>query len=212
MPGFWTGLKALALACLAATHAAAHGYLAQPAARNVQHNSDWCMQCLNAGGAEFARARGHGLCGDPVSDQAPRKHEFGGQFATPRRVAARLRPGETFVARVVFTAFHGGRWSLRMCPGDGSRLTQACLDAHHLATTANAKFVDATKTSATFRVPRAFPRGPAVLQWTYETANSCLPPGYAAAGAASQLQMCAAPGAPAGEGFWNCADVDVGGA
>jgi hypothetical protein len=204
--------KALALACLLATGAAAHGYLAQPAARNVQHNSDWCPACLNAGGAEFARARGHGLCGDPVTDAPPRKHEFGGPFATPRRVAARLRRGETFLARVVFTAWHGGRWSLRLCPGAGAGLSQACLDAGHLSTTANAKFVESPGgspvTSARFRVPRGFPRGPAVLQWTYETANSCLPAGYAGAGTTG-LQTCAAPSAPAGEGFWNCADVDV---
>jgi hypothetical protein len=204
--GRW--IRAAALAALAAT-AAAHGYLAQPAARNVQHNSDWCMHCLNAGGAEFARAHGHGLCGDPVTDAPPRKHEFGGQFATPRRAAARLRPGEPFLARVVFTAWHGGRWSLRLCPGDGRALGQACLDGHRLLTTpANDKFVDASRTSAKFRVPRAFPRGPAVLQWTYETANSCVPAGYA--GGNAGLQMCAAPGAPAGEAFWNCADVDVG--
>lgn len=201
-------LFALVLVAVNAATAAAHGYLAQPAARNVQHNSDWCPQCLNAGGAEFAKANGHGLCGDPVSDARPRKHEYGGAFATPRRTAARLERGGTFVARVVFTAFHGGRWSLRLCPGDGRRLSQACLDAGLLRTITNQTFVDATRTSARFRVPRAAKRGPAVLQWTYETANSCVPAGYHPAIDAG-LSACAAPGAPAAEGFWNCADVDV---
>jgi len=209
----WFGLLKALTACLALASRMvlpvdAHGYLAHPAARNVQHNSDYCPQCLNAGGADFVRQRGHGLCGDPITDPKPRKHELGGVYATPTRYAARLQQGKVFVARTEFTAFHGGRWSLRLC-GKPKQLTQACLDAG-LLKRADGKgpFVDATQLAAAFRVPKNATPGKSVLQWTYETANSCVPAGYASP-ASAQLSACSAPGAPAMEAFWNCADVIV---
>lgn len=44
-------LAALVAACLGAIAVAGHGMLSEPAARNVLANSDWCPQCLSAGGA-----------------------------------------------------------------------------------------------------------------------------------------------------------------
>jgi len=55
------------------------------AARNVLANSDYCKQCLSAGGPSTGQvwpAGKHGLCGDPFSSPTPRKHEAGGKYWT----------------------------------------------------------------------------------------------------------------------------------
>lgn len=47
--------------------ALAHGYLALPAARNVLANSDYCAQCLSAGGELQPRKGG----GEPRKGECP---------------------------------------------------------------------------------------------------------------------------------------------
>lgn len=66
-------LFVLVAACLA-SQVAAHGFLAEPAARNVLANSDYCPQCLNAGGPGVVGGGGkvwpagsHGICGKTFS-------------------------------------------------------------------------------------------------------------------------------------------------
>lgn len=224
--GFLGALKTVAKAVVAylavvgghAPGAHAHGYLAQPAARNVQRNSDYCPHCLNGGGPWLVYASGrpgrHGLCGDPWN--GPKHHEAGGKYATPPRVAAVYRAGQTFRARVKLTANHKGRWSLRLCPvpGGGSAsaerraLTQKCLDAH-LLRRADGKgpFTRVPENRSDFVVKYRLPRGlrckRCVMQWTYETGNSCNPPGIRGSG----LPSCAV--STNGERFWNCADVSI---
>jgi hypothetical protein len=191
--------------------ARAHGYLATPAARNVQHNSDYCMSCLNAGGPGVVYAHGlpgrHGVCGDPWN--APRHHEEGGKYARPPRVAGRYRAGGVLDARVVLTANHGGRWSLKLCPTP-TRLTQRCFD-RFLLRRADGKgpYTRVPGEASTFRVRYRLPKGlrckRCVVQWHYETGNSCTPRGMRAL----------VPGLPrcdrstAGEQFWNCADIRI---
>lgn len=207
-----------ALALLALPGARAHGYMALPAARNVQHNSDYCPHCLNAGGPwqVYAQGRGrprYGVCGDPYT--GPRHHEAGGKYATPPRVAGVYRSGGALVVKVVLTANHKGRWSLRLCPvpGDGSprneRLSQGCFDKNLLwradgrgpfTPVASGKdvYVEA------YRLPRNLACRRCVLQWTYETGNSCTPPGLRDT---AGLPSCAA--STNGEMFWNCADIRI---
>ena len=42
-------VAAVSLTC-SVRPASAHGYLANPVSRNYLHNTDYCPQCLNAGG------------------------------------------------------------------------------------------------------------------------------------------------------------------
>lgn len=216
---------ALAAAARAPVRVRAHGYLARPAARNVQHNSDWCPQCLNAGGPRVVYSQGlparYGVCGDPWN--ATKHHEPGGKYATPPKIAARYRQGQTIAAKVHLTANHQGRWSLRLCPvpGKGSVaaekrvLTQECFDKFLLMRAdGGGPFTlvpgDTSDFIARYRLPAGLACKRCVLQWTYETGNSCRPPGLDDNG--RNLPQCElTPTIPEreGEAFWNCADISI---
>lgn len=209
-----------AVAAGVAMRAAGHGYLATPAARNVQHNSDWCPHCLNAGGPWLVYSRGrparHGVCGDRWD--GPKDHEAGGKFATPPRVAATYLSGQKIVAKVVFTANHRGRWSLRLCPvpagsspaQERRAVTQACFDRHVLRRAdGKGAFTNVPGTASRMKARYVLPKGlrcsRCVMQWTYETGNSCNPVGIRAPNPG--LDSCAV--STNGEQFWNCADVRI---
>jgi len=201
----------LALAAAPLPRARAHGFLADPAARNVQHNSDYCPSCLNAGGPGVVFAHGrharYGVCGDPWN--RPKHHEEGGKYATPPRVAGRYRAGGTLDAKVILTANHGGRWSLRLCPNP-KRVTQRCFDRFLLRRAdGRGPFTPVPGETSVFRVTYRLPKGVrcerCVLQWHYETGNSCNPPGIP--GAVRGLPRC--DRSTAGEAFWNCADIRI---
>lgn len=187
----------------------AHGFLALPRARNVQHNSDWCPGCLN----------GARVCGDP-DEGRPGPHEAFGKYASPPRIAARYPSGGTIAVRVRLTANHMGRWSLRLCPlpdpspaGERRALTQRCLDRWLLRRAdGGGPFTPVPGHLYDFHVRYRLPRGltcrRCVLQWTYETGNSCRPPGLpGAAFAGSNLETCGRW--MRGERFVNCADISV---
>lgn len=200
----------------------AHGFLAVPQARNVQRNSYWCPQCLNAGGPWAVGLRGHGLCGDPGDMVPPRDHEAFGSLANPPVVAGVYKPGATIAVKVTLTANHKGRWSLKLCPipGGGSptaeakALTQACLNAHPLLradTKTPHTYVPPSLSSfeVQYKLPPKVTCKRCVLQWYYQTGNSCNPPGTPPAFATPFLGTCGAPNSAAGEEFWNCADISI---
>lgn len=183
-----------------------HGYLAVPAARNVQHNSDWCPHCLN----------GPRVCGD-ARGQA--HHEAFGKHASPPRIAETYESGGTLKARVVITANHKGRWSLRLCPlkgqspsSEAKTLGPGCLrllrrtdgKGAHVYLPANA-----TGSSAVFRLPPGVKCKRCVVQWRWETGNSCNPRGTPRKWRTPYLSTCGARAAPQGEVFTNCADIRI---
>jgi hypothetical protein len=199
--------------------AAGHGYLAQPPARNVIYNSNYCPQCLNAGGpwkvfGDQPVAR-YGVCGDAIDE--PKDHESGGKYGSTNHAV--FKRFDAFVAKVTLTANHLGRWSLRLCrrrPDDSSTPeTQRCFDAHVLRRVdGSGPFTYVLPGVDTYevwyRLPRRVVCEHCVLQWFYETGNSCTPPGTPPGFANSQLGVCFAPGTwvyP--EQFWNCADVRI---
>jgi hypothetical protein len=208
----WGFIKRATVALLAfVSTVRGHGYLADPAARNVQHNSDYCPGCLNAGGPwlVYSAGRGrprYGVCGDPWN--GPKHHEAGGKYATPIRTARTFKSGQVFTARVVLTANHVGRWSLRLCPR--IKPTQSCFDAHVLQRAdGKGPYTPVPGNKSTFRVRYKLPRGlkckRCVVQWTYETGNSCNPPGIPRPNPG--LDSCKR--STNGEQFWNCADVRI---
>jgi hypothetical protein len=233
------GRKLLGLAVLAANVIAAscHGFLAEPAARNVVHNSNYCPHCLPAGGPGTTYAGGrkwtaagskmwdpkknaaHGVCGDPHT--GPLDHEAGGKFAT-KKITGVYAAGQAITIRVKVTAPHGGRFMFGICPvPDGASpaveraaVTQQCMDRNRLK---NAKdgseyWWFGKKTTGEFEMQFKLPDNieckRCVLQWHWETGNSCTLPGTP-----SEHVMSASMGGCEGsqnmEEFWNCADVTV---
>ena len=224
----WRKLLGLAIVASQAVAAMCHGFMSEPASRNWQRNSNSCPHCLAAGGPGVTFTGGrkwpnslHGVCGD--WHNKPRDHEAGGKFATPPQIAAVYKKGQTITIRIKVTAPHGGRFSFGICNVDGTatpeqeraKTTQACFDANPLT---NA--VDGSRYwwmgkrgngdySMQFKLPPALTCTRCVIQWHYETGNSCdlpgTPPGMHMGGGnmGSCLQSSSI------EEFWNCADVRI---
>ena len=109
-----------------------HGFLAQPRARNVVFNSNFCPHCLNAGGSGATAKGAHGICGDPYD--GPRDHEEGGKYYSDEPQVT-YRRGQDAEFKLVISANHHGRFSFRICEYTGSEkaaLTEACLDENVL--------------------------------------------------------------------------------
>lgn len=224
--GFFRRALALAVAATGVVSAWCHGMMAEPAARNVVHNSNNCPHCLAAGGPGVTFADGrkwpnslHGVCGDPHA--GPLDHEAGGKFAS-KKITGVYAPGQTIAIRIKITAPHGGRFSFGLCPvPDGASdaqeratVTQRCLDSNPLINAA-----DGTKYwwlgqkgsgeyTMQFRLPAALVCKRCVLQWHYESGNSCTIPGTPKQHVLSP-NMVPCDQTSVMEEFWNCADVSI---
>lgn len=228
--GRWSSLLSLALLAARAVLGRCHGMLQEPASRNVVHNSDYCPHCLNAGGPSrtYAGRRRwpnakHGVCGDPADGE--REHEAGGRYAT-RRVTATYEEGQTVRLRVRITAAHGGRFSFGVCPLPRAALrdaaeerrvvTQACFDEHPLTNAADGSRhwwlgrQGEGEYVMKFRLPPGVRCERCVLQWHYESGNSCTIPGTPDRHVVSDgMEPCDRSSNM--EEFWNCADVAIAG-
>ena len=203
-----------------------HGMLSEPKARNVLHNSNYCPHCLSAGGPGVTYAGGrvwpksmHGVCGDPAA--GPLDHEAGGKFAS-KKITGTYVKGQRITVRVTITAPHGGRFSFGLCPvPDGATpvqerlvVTQKCIDANRLKNAEDGSFFWwlGKKGTGEYTIDLLLPPEVSckrcVLQWHYETGNSCTMPG-------TPEQHVVSPGmvpcdkSPNMEEFWNCADVAI---
>lgn len=224
--GFWSRAFAAALVATQVVGALCHGFLAVPAARNVVHNSNYCAHCLSAGGPGVTYGGGrtwpnsrHGVCGDPAA--GPLDHEAGGKFAT-RKITGTYRRGQVVTLRVKMTAPHGGRFSFGLCPvPDGATpaverraVTQKCLDSNRMINvdTGTPYWWYGKRGSGeytmNFRLPPTLVCKRCVLQWHYETGNSCTIPGTPP-GLAMSPNMASCKGSTVMEEFWNCADVTI---
>lgn len=193
--------------------------MVDPAPRNVQHNSDWCAYCLNAGGVDAVYSQGstprYGVCGDPWN--APKHHESTGKYGFTK-ISRRYAKGKTISVRVVLTANHLGRWSVRLCPLSSSsaaaeqkELTATCLQALQRADGSGPyTYVpgDQYNFKVKYRLPRNVSCERCVLQWLYETGNTCRPPGCPKKFTGTNVGTCGSRG-NRGELFVNCADVQI---
>lgn len=199
-------LRALVRWCVGAAcvvQGLCHGYLAQPAARNVQHATDYCRHCLN----------GPEICGDP---RGQHHHEASGKFASPVKIAQRYRAGGVLKARVVITANHMGRWGLRLCalkdasPGAERATLKNCLKPLRLSG-GKGRYVyvpsTASESHGSFRLPRGMSCKRCVVQWRWETSNTCNPPGTPHKYRNPYVGTCTAGLRP--ETFTNCADISI---
>jgi hypothetical protein len=226
---WWKKALAVVVGALSAlAGVASHGMMTEPRARNVVHNSNYCPHCLAAGGPGVTFAGGrvwpnslHGACGDPHT--GPLDHEAGGKFATKVITGTYVR-GQRVTLRIKITAPHGGRFLFGVCPvPDGASdaderraVTQACFDANPLT---NAE--DGTRFwwfgkkavgeyTMDFTLPPNVSCKRCVLQWHYESGNSCTIPGTPAQHVMSP-NMVPCDATSVMEEFWNCADVEIKG-
>lgn len=222
----WRKLLALAVGAACAVAAAAHGMLAEPRARNVVHNSNYCPHCLAAGGPGVTYAGGrvwpnslHGVCGDPHT--GPLDHEAGGKFATKVITGTYLK-GQRITLRIKITAPHGGRFSFGVCPLPDSvtdaeerkLVTQKCFDSNRLLNVEdNTPYwwfgkKPTGEYAMDFKLPPTVHCKRCVLQWHYESGNSCTIPGTPQQHVMS-ANMVSCDQSSAMEEFWNCADITI---
>ncbi|KAL6771970.1 hypothetical protein ACKKBG_A28485 [Auxenochlorella protothecoides x Auxenochlorella symbiontica] len=205
---------AFAIAACLLQHAEAHGYLAVPASRNALHNTDYCPQCLNAGGPAAVSAGNtlqwplshHGMCGDSYTGE--RKHEYGGVSATGT-ITGTYTEGQVVNLTTVITASHKGRFTYRVCviedpASELAELTEECLDKHVLvqADVAGAQNPGSPywydRGTGSYTMSYQLPQGltcdgvnaRCVMQWYYLTGNSCEPPNTDPKYASPQLPSC----------------------
>lgn len=224
MSGWISRLLGAALLAGSAIGAMCHGMLVEPRSRNVVAKSNYCPHCLNAGGPGETYAGGrrwpdalHGVCGDAASGR--RDHEAGGKFAGGA-VTAEYAEGQTVTLRVKITTAHGGRFSFGICPLpddaiERDTVTQACFDAHPLTRAGHDDeryWWLGTRGEGDYSMDFVLPRGVrcsrCVLQWHYESGNSCTIPGTPRKHVVSPgMEPCDRVGVM--EEFWNCADVSI---
>ena len=203
----------VAALALAAPGAHAHGYVSNPASRNLlasRVGAEYDVQSLNGNGpwgtwpsGVWAPGGGgnHPVCGRDV-------------YAAAAPPQATWNSGQTVDLSVTVTAVHAGHFYFGLCPA--GQLSPQCAYSHLLTNAADGKpYYDMAWTGGQrygftgvhdmrFELPAGFVCDPCVLFWHWVTGNSCDPPGAAPSG----MLPCGAPGAVPEE-FWNCADVRV---
>lgn len=196
----------LFIVCALLIVANAHGSLRDPPARNVLADSNNCPQCLNGGG----------ICGDPPGNH---DHEAGGRFSRGR-IGRVYKSGSTIKITLTFTANHMGRLGFKLCDlPDGhlsplkerSLTSQRCFNRHILRRTDGKvySFIRGTEKSVTFayRLPKGVNCSHCVLQWNWETGNSCCPKSTPRQYCGSGVDVCYKYAKP--EVWNNCADVKI---
>lgn len=189
------------------------------AARNVVANSDYCPQCLSAGGpgvvgsgASFPNGK-NGVCGDPYTSPSPRNHEANGKYWTGVSQAT-YTEGQIIELDVVLTAYHKGDFDFRICKIQGtsaedeaSQLTEGCLNLNVLKQAdvpgvqspgSSRYFIGPSSNDWEYRMQYQLPEGltcdgktsRCVMQWHYLTGNSCNPPNTPSKYGSSGLAEC----------------------
>jgi hypothetical protein len=209
------------LSCL--TIVSGHGSVRDPPARNVLANSNYCPDCLNAGGVSVmynglrSKAR-YGVCGDPWN--AKKDHEAGGKFARGK-IARTYKSGSTIGIKLSFSANHMGRMSFSICdlPDrhmskslERSLTTQRCFNKNVLRR-ADGKGVHSflngneEKLTVKYKLPRGLKCKHCVLQWNWETGNSCCPANTSKQYCEFGVSKCFRYTVP--EQWFNCADIKI---
>jgi len=200
-----------------------HGSVRDPPARNVLYNSNDCPDCLNAGGVSVMFDGVHskpkyGLCGDPWN--AKKDHEAGGKFAKGKIVRTYLS-GSTILIKLYFSANHLGKMQFGLCKLPDNRIsssdershtTQKCFDSHVLRRADNRKiylFLRGTEENliVKYKLPRGLKCKHCVLQWRWETGNSCCPDKTPKKYCGPGVSKCFEYSVP--EIWLNCADIRI---
>jgi hypothetical protein len=241
----WKKLLSFVVLATSAVVATCHGFMAEPAARNVLSKT----QHYNAGGlsnqgASYTYAgkrkwtsKGslmwdpkknaqHGVCGGLQGDTNGLDFQAGGKYAT-KKITGTYAAGQTIRIRVEISAPHGGRWQFGVCPvPDGASdaderrvVTQQCMDSNKLINMDKKNAGYGTqfwwfgkRTDGVYELDMKLPDKieckRCVLQWHWETANSCNIPGTPSSEMLSTTKD-SCEGAQNMEEFWNCADIAI---
>lgn len=167
----------------------------------------------------------HGVCGGLTGDTSG-DFEAGGKYVT-KKISGTYAAGQVITLQVSMTAPHGGRWSFGVCKvPDGASdaeerkvVTQQCMDSNKLIIVdpknggkgtpywwvgklPNGMYALQAKLPDNIECKRC------VLQWHWESGNSCTIPGTP-----KEYQMTdskdSCEGATNMEEFWNCADITI---
>ncbi|CAB0035260.1 unnamed protein product [Trichogramma brassicae] len=158
---------------------------------NYNDNEIWC------GGRGFQEAQGGrcGVCGDKVTDRAPRQNENGG-FYGKGVIVRSYKSGERFTAKVELSASHKGYFEFAVCPLDepGQVETEECFAAHpvKLANGFSRYYVTVAGSHmhvVELQLPAALSCQHCSFRWHYTTGHN--------------------PGLKQQETFRNCADISI---
>jgi len=201
-----------------------HGSVRDPPARNVLLNSDDCPNCLNAGGVSImysgvrSKAK-YGVCGDPWN--APKDHEAGGKLFRGK-ITKTYRSGSTITLKLSFSANHRGRMSFSICElpdthisptVERSLTTQKCFNKNILRRADNKGGVysflkgNEEKITVRYRLPKRLKCNHCVLQWHWETGNSCCPDNTPKKYCGPGVSKCFVYTVP--EEWFNCSDIKI---
>lgn len=168
----------------------------------------------------------HGVCGGLAGDPEGLDFQAGGKYAT-KKITGTYAAGQTIRIRVEISAPHGGRWQFGVCPvPDGASdaderrvVTQQCMDSNKLINMDKKNAGYGTqfwwfgkRTDGVYELDMKLPDKieckRCVLQWHWETANSCNIPGTPSSEMLSTTKD-SCEGAQNMEEFWNCADIAI---
>ena len=200
-----------------------HGSIQDPPARNVLYNSDDCPDCLNAGGTSVvyngvrSKAR-YGVCGDPWN--AKKNHEAGGRFARGK-IARTYKSGSMITLKISFSANHQGRMQFSICDLPDKRMspyeersltTQRCFNKNILRRADNKGVYsylrgNEERLTVKYKLPRGMKCKHCVLQWHWETGNSCCPGNTSRKYCGPGVSKCFVYTVP--ETWYNCSDIRI---
>ena len=243
----WKKLLSFVVLATSAVVASCHGFMAEPAARNVLSKTQhYDAGGLANGGSSFTYAgrrkwtsKGslmwdpkknarHGVCGSrgPATDPDSLDFQAGGKYVT-KKITGTYAAGQIIRIRVEISAPHGGRWQFGVCPvPDGASdaderrvVTQQCMDRNKLINMDKKNAGYGTqfwwfgkRTDGVYELDMKLPDNiqckRCVLQWHWESGNSCTIPGTPSSETLSDKKD-SCEGAQNLEEFWNCADVTI---
>lgn len=169
----------------------------------------------------------HGVCGGRSGDDSG-DFEAGGKYVT-KKITATYSAGQVITLQVSMSAPHRGRWTFSVCKvPDGATdaqerkaVTQQCMDSHRLTivdpknpgkgtpywwvgSLPNGDYTLQAKLPDDIECKRC------VLQWHWESGNSCKLPGTPTGkGFEIDVGKDSCEGATNMEEFWNCADIAI---
>ena len=200
-----------------------HGSVRDPPARNVLANSDGCPDCLNAGGTSVMYSNAHskaryGVCGDPWNSK--KNHEAGGKFARGK-ITRTYKSGSTIDIKLSFSANHQGRMSFSICDlpdkhlspsAERSLTTQRCFNKNILRREDKSgvySFLKGNEKKITvkYQLPKGLKCKHCVLQWHWETGNSCCPGNTQKKYCEQGVSKCFQYTVP--EEWYNCSDIRI---
>ena len=214
-------LCGLAVALLQVSGAMGHGFMAVPASRNyLAHKGgaedDHHGGCCRGGGPDLVYKGGHfpkapklgSACGDAAG-----VNKYGSSGSWGRKGGStKVKAGTAISIKVTLTANHAGVFMFNLCPGTSESMDCFAKTALPVDDTGKLFYTPVKGQIGDYNLKVRLPpsaKGPAVLLWTYITANSCCLSAKYGGDPSCKMTPCEGDG-PNPEMFWNCSDLEIG--